>query len=727
MYGYCQQIFTAFPKNRIIKKLFLKIGTISLSPLKQTVFIEDFFTVVQQSLSAPELEIRVSAAESFAKILRSISSKQSAQILKHFMHYALDMQELPLKGPQELHGIIYALAEIIRQGIYQVAYELVEFFEQISSFWRHCLFFEARQTVVAPTQSALVRDTACYLAWAIAKFTRKQWKIQQLSNQIIIDLVCIALFDGEVNCRRASAACLQQWIGRCDFAKGVELIQVINFNSISQGKIAFTELAKRISIEFPCLRVCLINHLLYVKRFHKGEDTRCLAAETFAFLFSNSPDKQEIAAVLQSDIRRHDPIVFHGSMYFYSSILNQLDDAEIILIDPSVPFISCSPYYALLMDSVLNYVVKLCETKKLDDNQLSSFLDVIFSVCQSKNAGNSSRPLWRKATFECLQLIVQKFTCDFGSIIEKYWQLFIETFHYPYFYIVASAGEIYPPQQKFLLEIYKKSQVDLKIEILYAIKRSTSSVNPHLHDLIAIAIEDYTVDHRGDIGSFVRMEALEIVFLLAKNEFYYEDLFAKIFRICLEKMQKLHGVAWKIVLLYPQFQQIKHYFLILPDDSFDNFSVDFHSVLRVILEESGDISKEALIGFLRAFTSNILYIQEPIYRIIFDLFHQNSFFSLNKLIDKVVVLPGMLLVKFVFLEYLLDKFSLFIQPDTIKQLLQESSIPPDNFKLNSILINIYFLLGSIEPIEQMTLSSIPTLSNTAKQYLKLLSNQPYSD
>ncbi len=55
-----------FSKNRIIKKLFLKIGTISLSPLKQTVFIEDFFTVVQQSLSAPELEIRVSAAESFA-------------------------------------------------------------------------------------------------------------------------------------------------------------------------------------------------------------------------------------------------------------------------------------------------------------------------------------------------------------------------------------------------------------------------------------------------------------------------------------------------------------------------------------------------------------------------------------------------------------------------------------------------------------------------------------
>ncbi len=77
------------------------------------------------------------------------------------MHCALDMQELPLKGPQELHGIIYALAEIIRQGIYQVVYELAEFFEQISLFWRHCLFFEARQTVVAPTQSALVRDTAC--------------------------------------------------------------------------------------------------------------------------------------------------------------------------------------------------------------------------------------------------------------------------------------------------------------------------------------------------------------------------------------------------------------------------------------------------------------------------------------------------------------------------------------------------------------------------------------
>ncbi len=57
-----------------------------------------------------------------------------------------------------------------------------------------------------------------------------------------------------------------------------------------------------------------------------------------------------------------------------------------------------------------------------------------------------------------------KIYCNFGSIIEKYWQLFIETLHYPYFYIIASAGGISPSQQKSLLEIYKKSQVDLKLK-----------------------------------------------------------------------------------------------------------------------------------------------------------------------------------------------------------------------------------------------------------------------
>ncbi len=97
---------------------------------------------------------------------------------------------------------------------------------------------------------------------------------------------------------------------------------------------------------------------------------------------------------------------------------------------------------------------------------------------------------------------------------------------------------------------------------MYAIKKSTSSANLHLYDLIAMAIEDYTIDHRGDIGSFVRMEALEIIFLHAKNEFYYENLFAKIFRICLEKMQKYMELLGILFYFTHSFNKLNTTFLL---------------------------------------------------------------------------------------------------------------------------------------------------------------------
>lgn len=694
-----------------------------MSTLKQTAFIETFFSQLQLSLSAPELDVRVSAAESFAKFLRSLSPNQAVQVLQQFMHYALDIQELALKGPQELHGLMHAFAEIVRQRIYKLTYELDEFFGKISTFWKHCLYFEARQTVIAPTLSALVRDTACYFAWAIAKFTKNQDSLQKISHQIISELVCIALFDCDVNCRRASAACLQQWLGRCNFEGGVELIQRINFTSVSQGKSAFTALAQEVAAEFPLLRSHMVNHLLHIKRLHRDEKTRRMAAEVFSTLLINVPIPQEITAALIMDMQKHDPIIFHGSLYFFSSILAQLHDAPIMAFDPNEPFISNSPHYELLIDCHLNYVLKICAVRKLCTEHILSFSNIIFSVCQRKSANDSLKFLWRKATFECLQLLSKSCSFQWEPFIDKYWQLFTDTFHYPYFYVVASLGTISICRQESLVEIYEKASVDLKIEILFAIKRAVDKplMQSFVHDLIALAVEDYTLDRRGDIGSLVRMEALEIVYQFAKDKIYYDDLFPKIFRICLEKMQKLHSVAWNSIVLYPQFQAIQKYFPLIPKDSL----IDYRFAIQIVLCEGENIARETLIGFLRAFASNILYIQEPVYKAIFETFHQERTFDLDNFVWKVISLSGMLPAKLALLEYLLDKFSLFISQRTlagVEQFLQNLSIPVGNFKLYSRLINIYFLLGCTESLRQMTNLAMPTLSDMARQYLELTNN-----
>ena len=61
-------------------------------------------------------------------------------------------------------------------------------------------------------------------------------------------------------------------------------------------------------------------------------------------------------------------------------------------------------------------------------------------------------------------------------------------------------------------------------------------------------LEDYTVDQRGDVGSLVRVEAIEIV-LLAWQSCTLDlsigrDLFASIVGLAAEKLDKVRSRAW---------------------------------------------------------------------------------------------------------------------------------------------------------------------------------------
>ncbi|CAN0382545.1 unnamed protein product, partial [Discosporangium mesarthrocarpum] len=107
---------------------------------------------------------------------------------------------------------------------------------------------------------AHVRDSACYVAWAFSRAYAPQVLGPYLPSLCDAMLVT-ALFDREVNVRRAAAAAFQENVGRQGqgqgqgqagggIPNGIEIITAADFFSLGNRQQAFLEVSKAVA-KFP--------------------------------------------------------------------------------------------------------------------------------------------------------------------------------------------------------------------------------------------------------------------------------------------------------------------------------------------------------------------------------------------------------------------------------------------------------------------------------------------
>lgn len=84
-------------------------------------------------------------------------------------------------------------------------------------------------------------------------------------------------------------------------------------------------------------------------------------------------------------------------------------------------------------------------------------------------------------------------------------------------------------------------------------KDNIESISGHL---IAF-LNDYTTDRRGDIGSFIRIEALEAVKVILKMKqyggtypSYIQDLIASVVHLASERLDKVRFNAWTCLEIF---------------------------------------------------------------------------------------------------------------------------------------------------------------------------------
>jgi hypothetical protein len=108
-----------------------------------------------------------------------------------------------------------------------------------------------------------VRDAACYVVWSFARaYSPEIMKphVEMLSTRLIVE----ALFDREVNCRRAASATYQEAVGRQgNFPHGIEILTEADYFTLSNRVNAYLNVSCFVG-QFPEYLASMMQHLAFV-------------------------------------------------------------------------------------------------------------------------------------------------------------------------------------------------------------------------------------------------------------------------------------------------------------------------------------------------------------------------------------------------------------------------------------------------------------------------------
>ncbi|PIO69974.1 hypothetical protein TELCIR_08184 [Teladorsagia circumcincta] len=109
-----------------------------------------------------------------------------------------------------------------------------------------------------------VRDAACYVLWAFARAYEPD-ELKTFIDSVATSLMCVALFDREVNLRRAASAAFQENVGRqANFPDGIALLTTVDYFTVGNRWRCYTKACLEV-IRFPKYADAIVDHLVESK------------------------------------------------------------------------------------------------------------------------------------------------------------------------------------------------------------------------------------------------------------------------------------------------------------------------------------------------------------------------------------------------------------------------------------------------------------------------------
>ncbi|KAJ7459837.1 TBCD protein [Mycena latifolia] len=499
-------------------------------PEEVEVVLEQLF----KSLQDKDTIVRWSAAKAVARISERLTTDFADQVLETVMGLfaihsiaAASLYDLPAIAESTWHGACLACAEMARRGLVARG-ALPELIEWLSK----ALYFDLRKG--AHSIGSSVRDAAAYVLWALAR-AQDPAALAPHSDNLARRLVTVALYDREIHIRRAASAAFQEHVGRTSlFPHGIDVLRKTDFYAVSVKRNAFLVAAPQVA-EHLEYRGFLFDHLLNVTARHWDLSMRRLGSQSLRLICAPhlptlGPLVIERAAKLLESVDTAD---LHGALLALTEIAIVYREATVSPEERERRLRQAFGCLALIPESVL-----LGPRSELVTAAACGLLAQTITVAEINLQTNSAVPNWRKVLDFGLKHRSTPVQEEAAAAMGAVSRLVDCT-------VILMAGSAamqqtlgrvlgvvdynafstcLPDALRCLLDCVGPKVVKLCIEArrncYAAIPQVLLTVVPRLSqhlsaetfnsllDAMLHGLEDYTIDERGDVGSWIRIACL---------------------------------------------------------------------------------------------------------------------------------------------------------------------------------------------------------------------------
>lgn len=189
--------------------------------------IEEIIEKLLLGLKGNSTIVRWSSAKGIGRITNRLPKALGDEVVSSVIELIS-----PLEQDDAWHGACLALAELAKRGLLLPAR-----LPEIVPLLLQALVYDEIQGYRNVGQN--IRDAACYMSWAFARAYHPAI-LQPFVERIASALLVTAVFDREINCRRAASAAFQESVGRLgNFPHGIDILTVADFFSVAVRSNAF--------------------------------------------------------------------------------------------------------------------------------------------------------------------------------------------------------------------------------------------------------------------------------------------------------------------------------------------------------------------------------------------------------------------------------------------------------------------------------------------------------
>ncbi|KAG0343822.1 hypothetical protein BG004_004976 [Podila humilis] len=510
--------------------------------------IEGVIERLMNGLRDRDTIVRWSAAKGMGRISNRLPKDMADDVVGGiFELFFEDVFEHPTTGEPDIsavsehtwHGACLAIAELSRRGLL-LPHRLTELIPWIIK----ALKFDIKRG--AHSVGSNVRDASCYVCWSFARAYTPEIldaHVRKLSNT----LISVSVFDRDINIRRASSAAFQENVGRMGiFPHGIDIVTIADYFSIGNITNSYLTVAPTIA-EFNEYRQSLSEHLMEASIPHWDIAVREVASESMARIAVLDIDYacNEIVPKLTAMTASLDPAVRHGALIALGRTCKALKAhseqpleqrlspdtlRSLSLVVPSVPEFALTGFGSEnVRQALCVFIASLSEASwKVEPSIVESWKVIVNSTLE-----RSEEPLQRIGadTFralvleygisetevdQCLVKIepkadrfgVQGFALALGEIDFKN-----ETYE-PWLPKVLSDLARTSDKNQTLDAESRRNAVNAVSNIIRVLGLSykkvvSLEVSRNILQMYLSGLEDYSIDHRGDVGSWIREACMQ--------------------------------------------------------------------------------------------------------------------------------------------------------------------------------------------------------------------------